>query len=47
MGINECVMCANLGEPRSHDREFRHEKNTKKCDFRLENLLIRLLLKNR
>ena len=25
--INESVVCANFGDPRSHDREFRH-KNT-------------------
>ena len=45
MGINECVMCANFGDPRSRDRELRRKKNNKKCDFWFQNLLIRLLLK--
>ena len=45
MRINETVMCANFGYPRSRDRELSH-KTTKKCDFWLENLLIRLQLKN-
>ena len=42
MGINECVMCANFGDPRSRDRELNNKKYIKKCDFWLENLLIRL-----
>ena len=29
MEINECVMCANFGDPRSRDRELRHKKNRK------------------
>ena len=42
MEINECVMCANLGDSRSRGRELRLKKTSKKCDFWLENLLIRL-----
>ena len=39
-------MCANLGDPGSRDHELRHTKNIKNGDFWLENLLIRLYLKN-
>ena len=28
MGINECVMCANFGDPRSGDRKLRHKNIT-------------------
>ena len=39
-------MCANVGDPKS-DCELRHtKKNIKNGDFWLENLIIRLLLKN-
>ena len=36
MEINERVMHANFGDPRSHDRELRHTKHGK---FWHENLL--------
>ena len=42
MGINECVMCAHFGDPKSRDRELTHKKTFKKYDFWLENLLFRL-----
>ena len=45
MGINECVMCANFGDPRSRDCELRHKKKHRRCDFWLENLLVCLQLK--
>ena len=46
MKINECVKCASFGDHRSRDHELTH-KRTKKCDFWLESLLIRLMqLKN-
>ena len=41
MGNNECVMCAIFWDPRLRDRESKQKKH-KKCDFWLENLLIRL-----
>ena len=28
--INESVLCANFGDPRSRDRDIRHKKNMKK-----------------
>ena len=40
MEINECVTCANFGDPKSLDREL-GLKNIKNA-IRLENLLIRL-----
>ena len=42
--INESVVCANFGDPRSRDCELRH-KNIK-GNFGFENLLIRSYLKN-
>ena len=46
--INESVMCANFGDPRSRDRELRAKKTIKNGDFLFENLLlvIRLQLKS-
>ena len=41
MGIDECVVCANFGDPRSRDRELTQKKK-KNGDFCLENLVIRL-----
>ena len=45
MEINECVMYVNFGDPRSRGREMKHKKH-KNGDFRFENLLICLQLKN-
>ena len=42
MEINECVMCANFGDPRSRDRELIRKKNIINYDFGLKNSLIRL-----
>ena len=39
-------MCAKFGDPMSRDCEVRHKKTFKKRDFLIENLLIRLSLKN-
>ena len=36
-----CV-CANFGDPWSHDRELTEKKTLKNGDFWIENLLIRL-----
>ena len=46
MRIDVSVMCANFGDPKSHDRELTHKKNIKNGNFWLENLFIHVLLKN-
>ena len=44
MGINECVMCANFGDPTSRDGELRppQKKTKKKLRFLAGKLFIRL-----
>ena len=46
IGINESIICANFGDPRSRDHELRHKKTHRKRRVGLENLLICLQLKN-
>ena len=36
MGINECVMCAHFGDPRSRDCELTHKKTFKNTIFGLK-----------
>ena len=36
MEINECVMCANFGDPRSRDRKLTHKKHKKTVIFGLK-----------
>ena len=36
MGINESVMCANYGDPRSPERELRRKKTFKNVIFGLK-----------
>ena len=36
MRINESVMCADFGDPRSRDRELRHKKTLKNAIFGLK-----------
>ena len=33
MGIDECAICANFGDPRLRDRELRRKKSIKKRRF--------------
>ena len=42
MRINESIICAHFGDPRSRDRELKHQKALENGNFYLENLLIRL-----
>ena len=33
MVVNQCVMCANFGDPRSRDRELRRKKTLRNAIF--------------